>query len=221
MTKADYGVTIGLALLATACAFTGVANPAARATPARTSVYIEVAEGHGSGVVIGHNRVLTAAHVVKGADKVTVTFADGSKREATVLWSGAPTKEHPGHDLAMLQVDTGANAPARMSCARQEQGTPIVVYGNPLHFRAIATWGRIASYTEQQIDGLAEVAVIDATVNPGNSGGGVFNEAGELVGIVNAVALAPTYGGMMMPTSAITPLGIVTPSTVACRLLGR
>lgn len=228
--RAKTDVILACAVVFSGAFFTAVAtvgNTAAlrnvQPRPAQATVFIGDDSRHGSGVLIASGRVLTAGHVVRNNRTPMVTMADGTKHEGVVLWITPPLDENErNHDLALVQVDGAVGPAVDISCARQPQGANIVVYGSPLQFKALATWGRIASPGEMPSDEIAEVVVIDATINAGNSGGGVWNDAGQLVGIVNAVALTPMPGSPgMFGGKSVTPLGLITPSTVICRLLGR
>lgn len=189
---------------------TQAAAPAAVAfNPRDAAVFIETFKGHGSGVVIAPGLVLTAKHVV---DKAEGLKANG--RDAKVLWTGGK-----GGDIALLAADTSGRRPAEINCAAPAQGDDVVIHGNPLVLRNIATHGKVGSSEPQTADpDFEDSVVIDATIAPGNSGGGVFNTRGQLVGIVNAVMMAPSSHPFMQAT---TPLGLMTAGPTLCKLLGR
>lgn len=176
--------------------------------PRDAAVRIETPKGHGSGVVIAPGLVLTAKHVVEKAESVRV-----GEHGARVLWMSGK-----GGDIALLAADTAGRRPAEINCSAPVQGDEVVIHGNPLILRDIATHGKIASSAPQQVEELADMVVVDATINPGNSGGGVFGKDGRLVGIVDAVMLV-----QMNPfsPSSVTPLGLITPGSTLCKLLGR
>lgn len=147
--------------------------------------------GVGSGVVLDQRgNILTSLHVVQDATEIEVIFADGTETEATI----AATLEEK--DIAVLQpvVPPSVLVPATMgSPAALEVGDEAIVVGNPFGLRHTLTAGVISgldrnfrsSETGQSIDDLIQ---FDAAVNPGNSGGPLLNRAGEVVGIVTALA---------------------------------
>jgi S1-C subfamily serine protease len=144
--------------------------------------------GLGSGVVVNADgSVLTALHVVDGAGQIQVDFADGTRAAAHVV-SGDPE-----HDVAVLSVDQLPEivVPAVMA-GPPPVGDAVFAVGNPLGLRASLTAGvvsatdrSIASPRGASLDGLIQ---FDAAVNPGNSGGPLLNRAGQVVGIVTALA---------------------------------
>ncbi len=118
----------------------------------------------------GH--VLTAKHCVEGFDSFDVVTSDGSHYTATV------TAVSPTHDLALLHVD--CLYPAYFALAREtHKGDHIRVMGSPLAITGVTTEGYIAKK-----DG--DTLLLDCGVLPGNSGGPVVNDAGELVGVATA-----------------------------------
>jgi S1-C subfamily serine protease len=142
----------------------------------------------GSGVVVNAaGVVLTALHVVDGAGRIEVAFADGTRATAQVM-AGAPE-----HDTAVLQVDRLPEVvvPAVLAVP-PAVGDTVFAVGNPLGLERSLTAG-VVSATDRRItpargpalDGLIQ---FDAAVNPGNSGGPLLNRAGQVVGIVTALA---------------------------------
>jgi S1-C subfamily serine protease len=144
--------------------------------------------GLGAGVVVNASgTVLTALHVVDGATQVQVEFADGTRAGARV----AATR--PEHDIAVLAVDRLPEVvvPAILA-GTPPVGDAVFAVGNPLGLQRSLTAG-VVSATDRTIgtprgttlDGLIQ---FDAAVNPGNSGGPLLNRAGQVVGIVTALA---------------------------------
>jgi len=141
----------------------------------------------GSGVVINAaGAVLTALHVVDGATRIQLGFADGSTAGATVL----VTK--PESDIAVLAPDRLPDlvVPAVMA-GPPPVGDAVYAVGNPLGLTHSLTAG-VVSATDRSIPtGRGELSGLiqfDAAVNPGNSGGPLLNRAGQVVGIVTALA---------------------------------
>ena len=161
-------------------------------TPSLVTVTTQRLEGAGTGlgsgvVVNAGGAVLTALHVVDGAAQVQVEFADGTRAAAQVM------ARQPEHDIAVLAVDRLPEVvvPAVLAGA-PPVGDTVFAVGNPLGLRASLTSG-VVSATGRTItppsgpalDGLIQ---FDAAVNPGNSGGPLLNRAGQVVGIVTALA---------------------------------
>jgi len=141
----------------------------------------------GSGVVINAaGAVLTALHVVEGASRIQLAFADGTTAGATVL----VTK--PESDIAVLAPDQLPDlvVPAVMA-GPPPVGDAVYAVGNPLGLTHSLTAG-VVSATDRSIPtGRGELSGLiqfDAAVNPGNSGGPLLNRAGQVVGIVTALA---------------------------------
>ncbi|WP_217914800.1 S1C family serine protease [Miltoncostaea marina] len=149
----------------------------------------EVASG-GSGFVIdGQGHILTAAHVVDGADEVTVRFSDGTSRAATVLGTDDAT------DVAVLRIDPAGLElhPLELgSSAALEVGDELVVIGSPFGYEASLSTGVVSGLdrTIEAANGftIAHAIQTDAALNPGNSGGPVLDAAGRVVGISDQIA---------------------------------
>ena len=144
--------------------------------------------GLGAGVVVNASgAVLTALHVVDGATAVQVEFADGTRGGARVVTS------QPEHDVAVLAVDRLPEVVVPAILAGPPPiGDAVFAVGNPLGLErslsagvVSATDRRIGTPKGTSLDGLIQ---FDAAVNPGNSGGPLLNRAGQVVGIVTALA---------------------------------
>jgi S1-C subfamily serine protease len=142
----------------------------------------------GSGVVINASgAVLTALHVVDGATRIQLSFADGTTSGATVMVS------KPESDIAVLAPDQlpAVVVPAVMA-GPPPVGDAVYAVGNPLGLTHSLTAG-VVSATDRVIPTgrgttLTGLIQFDAAVNPGNSGGPLLNRAGQVVGIVTALA---------------------------------
>lgn len=144
-----------------------------------------VTKGAGSGVVLTTSGyIVTNYHVVEGATSVNVTLHDGSEYTAVVKGYDEAS------DIAVIKVDAEGLKPAVLgNSSVLAVGEQIVIIGNPLgELGGSVSTGIISAlardvYVEDRPMTLLQT---DAAVNPGNSGGGMFNLYGELVGIVNA-----------------------------------
>jgi putative serine protease PepD len=168
-------------------------------------------EGLGTGVVVdqqGH--ILTNYHVIDGANAVTVKFADGTVLAGKVIGSD------PGNDLAVVSVNAPADAltPARFAnsdTVRAGQG--VFAIGNPFSLEFSVTSG-IVSGTDRQSGGgitgrsIRGVIQTDAAVNPGNSGGPLFDADGNVIGI-NASIENPTGQRVFVGVGFAIPANIV------------
>jgi len=140
----------------------------------------------GSGVLIGDGRVMTAAHVVHGMDEIVVEFLGGEVIPAHVIAS------EPAADLSLLKLAhlPKVAQPARLGDSDKVRvGQLVLVIGAPYglshSFSAgwiSAKWQPNTAYRKMP---LAEFFQTTATINTGNSGGPMFNMAGEVIGIVS------------------------------------
>lgn len=148
--------------------------------------------GYGSAFFISKDGyLLTNHHVVEDASKVTITLNDRREIDATVVGSDART------DVALLKV-TGSNFPELRTgdVGRLRVGEPVLAIGSPFGFDYSASAG-IVSAKMRNMMGETAVPFIqtDVALNPGNSGGPLFNQHGEVVG-VNSRIFSGTGGYM-------------------------
>lgn len=145
--------------------------------------------GSGSGVIISSDGyIVTANHVIDGADEVQVTLDDNREFAGRVIGSD------PATDVALLKID-GSGLPFLKFGNSDDLrlGQWVIAIGNPYELRSTITAGIVSakgralpSYTgEFKIEAFIQT---DAAVNPGNSGGALVNATGELVGINTAIA---------------------------------
>ncbi len=159
-----------------------------------------VSDGAGSGVIISENGyIITNNHVITGesnavADTITVRLKNTTEYEAKVIGTDAES------DIALLKIEaTGLKAAIVGDSDKLVVGESIVAVGNPLGELGGTVTTGIVSATGRTInvDGTEmKLIQIDAAVNPGNSGGGLFNLKGELVGIVNAKSTGTGIEGL-------------------------
>jgi serine protease Do len=146
-------------------------------------------DGLGSGVLIdARGKVLTAAHVVEGAEHITVEFADGEVIPAKVAASSE------GADVALVELAHPPKKPVVATLADSdgvEVGDHVFVVGAPLGISYTLTVGYVSGIREDDstVHGLqtARYLQTDAAINPGNSGGPMFDDRGEVVGIVSYI----------------------------------
>lgn len=134
----------------------------------------------GSGFIISNDGLLlTNAHVVRDAKEVIVQLSDRREFKAKVLGADAAT------DVAVLRIDARNLPVVRLGDAQRLQvGDPVLAIGSPFGFEQTATQG-IVSAKGRSLPGGTSVPYIqtDAAVNPGNSGGPLFDGTGAVVGI--------------------------------------
>jgi S1-C subfamily serine protease len=147
-------------------------------------------EATGSGFVVDQaGTILTNAHVVNGATKVTVQFQNKESLDAKVLGKDEST------DLALLKVDPAGLklAPLTLGSSKGVQvGDPAIAIGNPFGLERTLTTGVISAVQRTiqapnnfQID---DVLQTDAPINPGNSGGPLIDATGKVIGINSQIA---------------------------------
>jgi len=145
--------------------------------------------GAGSGVIISRDGyIITANHVIDGADEVVVTLDD--KRE----FEGRVIGKDPATDIALLKIEAGDLPSLKFGNSDDLRlGQWVIAIGNPYDLRSTITAGIVSakgrslpSYQDEfKIEAFIQT---DAAVNPGNSGGALVNAKGELVGINTAIA---------------------------------
>jgi len=143
------------------------------------------AQNAGSGVILAQNGyIVTNNHVIEDADEIIVRTADGREFPAQVI--GAD----PRTDLAVIKIDETGLAPTVFADSDAVRvGQLAIAIGNPLGALGGTVTHGIVSARDREItiDGQTMTLMqTSAAVNPGNSGGGLFNARGELIGVVNA-----------------------------------
>ncbi|MBE6633982.1 MAG: trypsin-like serine protease [Ruminococcaceae bacterium] len=153
----------------------------------------------GSGVIIHEDGyILTCNHVVEGAKSVTVLLNDGVSQYAAAL-----VGRDEASDLAALKIQPKEEQP--LTAAKHGKsgylvvGEHVVAIGNPLGTLGGTVTDGIISATERVVsteNGKMTLLQTNAAINSGNSGGGLFNLKGELIGIVNAKYAASGVEGL-------------------------
>jgi S1-C subfamily serine protease len=167
----------------------------------------------GSGVLISNDgEILTAAHLVQTADTVLVQFSSGDLIAARVIAS------EPAADVALLKLTrspASAVVPAQLGDSdKTEVGDQIFIVGAPHGISYTLSVGYISGRRRPNLVysgfSLAEFFQTDAAINQGNSGGPMFNMAGEVIGIVSAI---------ISKSGGSEGLGFVATSKMALKLL--
>ena len=154
-----------------------------------------VQQGAGSGVIISQDGyILTNNHVINGANSVKVRLRDATEYDATIVGSDSD------NDIALLKVNATGLSPATFGDSNSlAVGDYVVAIGNPLgELGGTVTDGIISALARKVTIEDTQMTLLqtNAQVNPGNSGGGLFNANGELVGIVNAKQSATEVEGI-------------------------
>lgn len=166
--------------------------------------------GHGSGVYIGQNLILSAAHVVQSDNTVMIKTEYGDEMVGEVLWTNRK------YDVALIRVEDPPLIHASyLSCTIPSLGDEITLRGNPQQAEFITVWGTIGG-TVREFGPWASAVPTNAAIIPGQSGGPVFNEAGDIVGLAVGVMAVP-----MGMSASLVSLGVIVPGKTVCDLLGR
>lgn len=169
-------------------------------------------QGSGSGVVIDQRGlIVTAGHVVSGAERVQVRFATGDQLTARVLGTD------DANDLALLQVDRlpeGIPVAPLGDSDTVQVGDAVIAIGSPFGLSGTVTQGIVSAVNrswnppgDRLRTGLIQT---DAPINPGNSGGPLFNAQGEVIGITTMIE-SPIRGNV--------GIGFAVPSNTVKRVL--
>ena len=144
-----------------------------------------VQSGAGSGVIISQDGyILTCAHVVDGATSVKVQLQNGETYDASIVGSDATS------DIAVIKIEATGLTPAVIGDSDAlAVGETVVAVGNPLGTLSNTVTDGIISALNREVtveDNDMTLLQTNASISPGNSGGGLFNANGELIGVVNA-----------------------------------
>lgn len=164
----------------------------------------QVQAGSGSGIILtSDGYIVTCKHVVAGAETIKVILNDDTEHEATLVGSDSRS------DLAVIKIDATNLSPATLGDSDMlTVGEDVIAIGNPLgELRGTATSGIISALSREVTVENTSMKLIqtDAAISPGNSGGGLFNASGSLVGIVNAKASSSNSEGLgfAIPVSSV------------------
>lgn len=176
----------------------------------RSTVLIEHQEGHGSGLIVGPSRVLTAHHVVQG-EGIDVRFFSGEANAGSVIWSDAK------RDLAIIDVSVPEGHPrAEVSCVQPDPGEHVIAVGHPIQ----SQWVLMGGFLPNSGLVAGRYVSLGFPVGLGTSGGPVFNEQGEVVGITLAILAERTSTEAAFDEFKDTGIGLMLPSSEFCRTIG-
>ena len=167
-----------------------------------------VAEGAGSGVIISvEGIIVTNHHVISGAATITVRLADGREFEAGIIGTD------PRTDIAVLRITaSGLKAAVFGDSSVLVVGESALAVGNPLGELGGTVTGGIISALDRDlvVDGqIMTLLQTDAAVNPGNSGGGLFNMNAELIGVVVAKSSGLDIEGLGFAIPSATASAVI------------
>ncbi|MBR1985938.1 MAG: trypsin-like peptidase domain-containing protein [Mogibacterium sp.] len=168
---------------------------------------MQLVQGAGSGVIVREDGyIATNYHVIQGANKVEVTLHNGDSYSAHIIGSD------PANDIAVIKIDAKGLTTATVGdSSTVDVGDLAVAIGNPLgQLGGTATTG-IISALDRTLDVEGTTLTLmqtDAAINGGNSGGGLFNSKGELIGIVESKASAVGVEGLAfaLPINTVSPI---------------
>jgi serine protease Do len=180
--------------------------------------HIPQSQSLGSGFVWDNQgHIITNNHVISGAEKIEVTFADESVAIAEVIGTD------PDSDLAVIKVDLPADQLKPVQLANSQDtrvGQLAIAIGNPFGLEGTMTVGIVSALGRSlpASDGLSggpvynipDVIQTDAPINPGNSGGVLLNAEGELIGVTAAIE---------SPVRANAGIGFVIPTSIVERVV--
>ena len=170
------------------------------------------AQSLGSGVIVSSDGyILTASHVVEGADSVKVALSTGEKEfDAKVIGMDPPT------DIAVLKIEPKQSLPAAVigDSDKLEVGDMVLAIGDPFGVGQTVTMGIVSAVGRGGfgINGYENFIQTDAAINPGNSGGALIDAEGRLVGINTAI---------LSRSGGFQGVGFAVPVSMARFVMGR
>ncbi|MDY6937548.1 MAG: HhoA/HhoB/HtrA family serine endopeptidase [Cyanobacteriota bacterium] len=164
----------------------------------------EVRSGTGSGFILSQSgQIVTNAHVIDGADSVSVTLKDGRQYDGRVVGRDSVT------DVAVVQIDAENLPVVELGDAENlKPGEWAIAIGNPLGLDNTVTTGIISATgrSSSQIgvpDKRVQFIQTDAAINPGNSGGPLLNQNGEAIGMNTAILQGAQGLGFAIPIETV------------------
>ena len=176
----------------------------------RSTVLIEHEKGHGSGLIVGPRRVLTAFHVVQG-DALDIRFFSGEANDGSVIWSDSE------RDLALIDVAVPDGHPqAYLSCERPTAGQHVISVGHPIQ----SQWVMVGGYLPNGGLVAGRYVSLGFPVGLGTSGGPVFDEKGSVIGITLAILAERNSTEAAFDAFKDTGIGLMLPSSEFCKTVG-
>lgn len=180
-------------------------------SPDSPVVKIVLPMGHGSGVHLGNGYILTANHVVKVTGDIKIKTTSGRLIKAEVLWGNEP------YDIAMIRVGSFDNlAASKLSCREPFVGEVLKAKGAPSDLEFMTTIGFTAGPV-QEWGAWRAVNPVDLTIVPGMSGGPVYDNKQQVVGI-SVLTMVQSMGGFV---PSWVRFGGIVPGSIICELMGR
>jgi putative serine protease PepD len=179
------------------------------------------ASATGTGFVVdADGLIVTNEHVVDGSSDITVKLGDGTSRKATVVGQDKST------DIALLKIDTGGGklTPLKLADSSKVQiGDATFAIGNPFGLEDTLTTG-VISATQRQITApngfsISGVLQTDAALNPGNSGGPLLDDQGDVIGINSQIE--SNSSGQGSSEASNTGVGFAIPSNTVRRVIAQ
>jgi putative serine protease PepD len=179
------------------------------------------ASATGTGFVVdADGLIVTNEHVVDGSGDITVKLGDGTSRKATVVGQDKST------DIALLKIDIGGGklTPLKLADSSKVQiGDATFAIGNPFGLEDTLTTG-VISATQRQITApngfsISGVLQTDAALNPGNSGGPLLDDQGDVIGINSQIE--SNSSGQGSSEASNTGVGFAIPSNTVRRVIAQ
>jgi hypothetical protein len=164
-------------------------------------VTMRTADSLGTGFVVrADGWIATNLHVVEGGPRVKVTLRDGRELEVVEVLAASRN-----HDLALVRVEAqGLPTLTLGDSDAMRPGDPVVAIGNPLGLEDTVSNGLVSA--RRKIDDTFEVLQVSAPIAPGSSGGPLFNDHGEVVGISTAVMRGGQNLAFGVPVRYLAPM---------------
>lgn len=175
-----------------------------------STVMVGHRDGHGTGTIVGRDLVLTADHVVS-QQPLEVEFFGGESARGEILWRDQDL------DLALLRaaVPEGYATPP-WYCGELEPGQHLVLIGHPTHSRWVAVGGHLP--TNAPLEG--PLVALGFPIGLGTSGGPVFDEDGQVVGVALAILAERSSESANFGDFKDTGIGLMLPASVFCDAIG-
>jgi putative serine protease PepD len=177
--------------------------------------------GTGTGFVVASDGlIVTNQHVIDGASDIKVAVGSGKPQRATLVGQDRSS------DIALLRIDTGGRKLTALKLADSSKvqiGDATFAIGNPFGLARTLTTG-VVSATQRHIDApngfaIDNVLQTDAALNPGNSGGPLLNDQGEVIG-VNSQIESGSGNGSSSSQGSNTGIGFAVPSNTVSKVIG-